>query len=137
MDDLDRVAAVRDLLGPGGRIRVDANGGWNVAEAQHALGALAAYRLEYAEQPCMDVADLARLRVALARGGVDDRFTPGRISVARQARPELPGDRDGGPRLTAGHLVECADRDGAAGALGVLLLDVGQDRLDGLGAVGP
>ena len=75
--------------------------------------------------------------LAVALGGVDDRFTPGRISVARQARPELPGDRDGGPRLTAGHLVECADRDGAAGALGVLLLDVGQDRLDGLGAVGP
>ena len=70
-DDLDRVAAVRDLLGPGGRIRVDANGGWNVAEAQHALGALAAYRLEYAEQPCAEVADLVRLRLALARNGIE------------------------------------------------------------------
>ena len=70
-DDLDRVAAVRDVLGADGRIRVDANGAWELGDAVRALGALAAYRLEYAEQPCMDVADLARLRVALARGGVD------------------------------------------------------------------
>ena len=70
-DDLDRVAAVREVLGPDGRIRVDANGGWDVADAQRALGALAAYRLEYAEQPCPDVADLARVRVALARNGID------------------------------------------------------------------
>src|SRR5665811_1719488 len=27
-DDVDRVAAVRDVMGPGARIRVDANGGW-------------------------------------------------------------------------------------------------------------
>ncbi|HXT88377.1 MAG TPA: enolase C-terminal domain-like protein, partial [Trebonia sp.] len=33
-EDIERVAAVRDALdggGPGGRIRVDANGGWSVA----------------------------------------------------------------------------------------------------------
>ena len=70
-DDLDRVAAVRDVLGPGGRIRVDANGGWDLAQALRALGALAAYRLEYAEQPCAAVPDLARLRTALARNGID------------------------------------------------------------------
>lgn len=70
-DDLDRVAAVRDVLGAGGRIRVDANGGWALDEARAALRALARYGLEYAEQPCADVDDLARLRVALARDGVD------------------------------------------------------------------
>jgi O-succinylbenzoate synthase len=70
-DDLDRVAAVRDLMGPGGRIRVDANGGWTVAQAVEALGALAHYRLEYAEQPCASVQELASLRVALARSGTD------------------------------------------------------------------
>ena len=32
-DDLARVEAVRDALGPGGRIRVDANGGWDVDTA--------------------------------------------------------------------------------------------------------
>ena len=70
-DDLDRVAAVREILGPDGRIRVDANGGWDVASARRALGALAAYRLEYAEQPCAEVADLVGLRTSLARNGID------------------------------------------------------------------
>ena len=32
-DDVDRVEAVRDALGPAGRIRVDANGAWTVDEA--------------------------------------------------------------------------------------------------------
>jgi O-succinylbenzoate synthase len=70
-DDLDRVAAVRAAMGPTARIRVDANGGWTVDEASGALGRLAAYGLEYAEQPCAAVEDLARVRVALARNGID------------------------------------------------------------------
>jgi o-succinylbenzoate synthase len=70
-DDLARVAAVRDHLGPAGLIRVDANGAWDVAQATDALAALAAYGLEYAEQPVAEVGDLARLRVALARAGTD------------------------------------------------------------------
>ena len=53
-DDLDRVAAVRDALGPDGRIRVDANGAWDVPQATDALRRLAGYGLEYAEQPCRD-----------------------------------------------------------------------------------
>jgi O-succinylbenzoate synthase len=69
--DLDRVAAVRDVMGPRGRIRVDANGGWSVAEATDALGKLAAYGLEYAEQPCATVEELASLRAGLARNGTD------------------------------------------------------------------
>ena len=44
--------AARDFLGPDGRIRVDANGGWNVDEAEHAIHALAEFDLEYVEQPC-------------------------------------------------------------------------------------
>lgn len=70
-DDVDRVAAVRDVMGPGARIRVDANGGWTVAEATDALSKLAAYGLEYAEQPCASVEELASLRVALARNGIE------------------------------------------------------------------
>lgn len=70
-DDVCRVAAVRDYLGPQGRIRVDANGGWRVAEATEALSRLAAYGLEYAEQPCASVEELAELRTALARRGID------------------------------------------------------------------
>jgi L-alanine-DL-glutamate epimerase and related enzymes of enolase superfamily len=70
-DDVDRVAAVRDAMGPQARIRVDANGGWTVAEATDSLRRLAAYGLEYAEQPCASVEELASLRVVLARNGID------------------------------------------------------------------
>ena len=70
-DDLDRVAAVRDVMGPTARIRVDANGGWSVDEAATALRRLSAWGLEYAEQPCATVEDLAALRVALAQRGVE------------------------------------------------------------------
>ncbi|MGE9783147.1 o-succinylbenzoate synthase [Janibacter sp. G368] len=70
-DDLDRVAAVRDVMGPGARIRVDANGGWSLTQAADALAGLAPFDLEYAEQPCADVRDLARLRVELAHQGLD------------------------------------------------------------------
>jgi O-succinylbenzoate synthase len=70
-DDVDRVAAVRDAMGSGARIRVDANGGWTPDEATNALRRLSAYGLEYAEQPCASVEELAFLRVALARKGID------------------------------------------------------------------
>ncbi len=70
-DDLARVAAVRDVLGARGRVRVDANGGWSVDDAVRALGALAAYDLEYAEQPCAGLDGLRAVRTALARAGVD------------------------------------------------------------------
>jgi len=60
--DIARVEAVRDALGPGGRIRVDANGAWTVDQAARMLRALAAFGLEYAEQPCATLAGLADLR---------------------------------------------------------------------------
>jgi o-succinylbenzoate synthase len=61
-DDMERVAAVRDALGQAGRIRVDANGGWDVQQAASMLRRLAGARLEYAEQPCATLDELARLR---------------------------------------------------------------------------
>ena len=60
--DIERVEAVRDAIGADGRIRVDANGGWDVTEAARALRALARFGLEYAEQPCGTLAELAELR---------------------------------------------------------------------------
>lgn len=61
-DDIARVRAAREVMGPEGRIRVDANAGWNVDEAERAVHALAEFDLEYVEQPCPQVADLADLR---------------------------------------------------------------------------
>ena len=65
-DDVARVAAVRDALGPGGRIRVDANAAWDAETAIRRLRALdrAAGGLEYAEQPCATLAELAAVRRA-------------------------------------------------------------------------
>ncbi len=60
-DDLARVRAVREAL-PEAQLRVDANGGWSLDEANRALSALAPLQLQYAEQPCASVDDLARLR---------------------------------------------------------------------------
>ena len=52
-------------------MRIDANGAWSVDEAVRALRALGRFDLEYAEQPCATVEELAELRLALARAGVD------------------------------------------------------------------
>lgn len=70
-DDVARVAEARRILGPSGRVRVDANGAWSLDDARRAVAALAPHDIEYVEQPCAAVEDLARLRVALARDGVD------------------------------------------------------------------
>jgi O-succinylbenzoate synthase len=66
-DDEARVEAVRDALGPSGRIRVDANGGWDVEQAVTTIRLLdrAAGGLEYVEQPCASVEDLAAVRRAV------------------------------------------------------------------------
>ena len=62
VDDVARVREVRALMGPEGRIRVDANGAWNLDEAEHAIHALAVFDLEYIEQPCASIDELAELR---------------------------------------------------------------------------
>lgn len=69
-DDVARVAATRAYLGPEGRIRIDANAGWNVDEAEHAVHALARFDLEYVEQPCASVEELAELRERIAYMGI-------------------------------------------------------------------
>lgn len=66
-DDGARVRETRRLLGPAGRIRVDANGAWTVDEAEHAVRALEQFDLEYVEQPCATVPELAELRRRIHR----------------------------------------------------------------------
>jgi O-succinylbenzoate synthase len=59
-DDVARVNAVRALVPT---VRVDANGGWTVTEAIAAVAALTADgALEYVEQPCATVPELAEVR---------------------------------------------------------------------------
>lgn len=81
-EDVARVEAVRDVLGPEGRVRVDANGGWGLEEASVALEALAAFGLEYAEQPCARVGELAELR----------RRLDGAVRIAADESVRKPSD---------------------------------------------
>jgi O-succinylbenzoate synthase len=69
-DDVARVSKARELLGPDGRIRLDANGGWNIDEAEHAIHSLAECDLEYVEQPCATVDELAQIRKRVKYMGI-------------------------------------------------------------------
>lgn len=69
-DDIARVRAVRDALGEQIRVRVDANGGWSVDEAEEAIARLSEFTLEYVEQPCATVSELLALRERIVGMGV-------------------------------------------------------------------
>jgi O-succinylbenzoate synthase len=60
--DVDRVAAVRDAIGPHARLRVDANGAWDVEKAVSMINRLAPFDIELVEQPVASLEDLAAVR---------------------------------------------------------------------------
>ncbi|WP_439117225.1 o-succinylbenzoate synthase [Nocardioides oceani] len=66
-EDQARVEAVRDALGAAGKVRIDVNGLWSVEQALERLPVLdrAAGGLEYVEQPCATVEELAAVRRAV------------------------------------------------------------------------
>ncbi|MGH3780723.1 MAG: o-succinylbenzoate synthase, partial [Pseudonocardiaceae bacterium] len=91
-EDLARVEAVRDALGPEGAVRVDANGGWDVDTAVTHIRRLdkAASGLEYVEQPCRTIDELAAVRRQVdVRVAVDESIRraedPSRVAVAGAA----------------------------------------------------
>lgn len=63
-DDCARLEAVRDALGPQGFVRIDANMLWDVDTAVTAIKAMdkAAGGLQYVEQPCHTLDELAAVR---------------------------------------------------------------------------
>ncbi|MDN3443224.1 o-succinylbenzoate synthase [Microbacterium sp. APC 3901] len=94
-DDVARVRAVREAMGPEGRIRVDANGAWNVDEAEHAVHALNEFDLEYVEQPCATVPELVEVRTRVKYMGIpvaaDEsiRKSSDPLAVAREKAADL------------------------------------------------
>ncbi|MEZ4661697.1 MAG: enolase C-terminal domain-like protein [Caldilineaceae bacterium] len=64
VEDVARVAAVRDAIGPDVRLGVDANGGWSPRQAVQTIPKLVEYGVYFAEQPVadLDIAWLADVR---------------------------------------------------------------------------
>lgn len=91
-EDLGRLEAVRDAIGPDGAVRCDANGAWDVYTATTAIPQLdkAAGGLEYVEQPCRTIEELAAVRRKVdVRIGADESIRraedPLRVAVAGAA----------------------------------------------------
>jgi L-alanine-DL-glutamate epimerase-like enolase superfamily enzyme len=63
-EDLATVAAVREALGAGPRLRLDANGSWTLPQALRILRALEEHDVDFVEQPVRDnpIGQLAELR---------------------------------------------------------------------------
>ena len=92
-EDVGRLEAVRDALGPTGKIRIDANGSWTVDEALHAVRELERFDLEYVEQPCASVDELADLRRRLVRAGLQVPVAADE-SIRRAADPYQVAERE-------------------------------------------
>lgn len=89
-EDVDRLGAVRDAVGPDVALRADANGAWSIEEARQAVDGLAAVGVEYVEQPvaAADLDGLAELRggpVAVAADESIARCGPRRVVDAGAA----------------------------------------------------
>src|ERR671915_56328 len=61
-DDPDRVAAVREAVGPWPALRVDANRAWSVEQAVSCIRAIEDHDLEFVEQPCRSLDELRAVR---------------------------------------------------------------------------
>lgn len=114
-DDVARVRSVRAAMGADARVRVDANGGWSVDEAFLALSELAEFDLDYAEQPCATVPELADLRARLARAGIPMRIAAD--ESVRKAEDPLAVARAGAADLI---VVKAQPLGGIAPALAII-----------------
>jgi L-Ala-D/L-Glu epimerase len=65
---IERVAAVRQAIGPAVHLRLDANEAWSFEQAKTILRACEAFDIQYVEQPLPkhDIAGMARLRSGVA-----------------------------------------------------------------------
>jgi L-Ala-D/L-Glu epimerase len=66
-EDVEAVRWVREALGDGPRIRIDANGTWTLPQALRNLGAMAEFEIDFVEQPVRDH-PLEQLREVRERG---------------------------------------------------------------------
>jgi o-succinylbenzoate synthase len=95
-EDEARVRAVREAVGQGVSLRLDANGGWSEQEAAHALERLAPYRPELCEQPVAaeELPALARLQLKAAFPLAADEAL-----VSPESIPAILGSASGMPAV--------------------------------------
>jgi o-succinylbenzoate synthase len=82
-DDAGQVRAVREAVGPEARIRVDANGAWDVATAKRTLAALEEFDIELAEQPVSTLEGAAEVAGATSIPIAGDESVASRADAER------------------------------------------------------
>jgi o-succinylbenzoate synthase len=85
-DEVAQVRTVRDAVGPRARIRVDANGAWDVETAKRILAEIEPYEIELAEQPVAGVEEALELSAATAIPLAADESVESRADAERIAR---------------------------------------------------
>jgi o-succinylbenzoate synthase len=82
-EEIARIAAVRDALGDGIRLRLDANGAWDEADAVAILRAVEPYNIELVEQPvgADNIAGMARVRAAVSTLIAADESVRGQVDA--------------------------------------------------------
>lgn len=150
-EDIARVRAVRDAVGPGTAIRIDANGAWDEATALRVLRAVEACDIEYVEEPVAGdaravgrqtnipvAADPASLeegrRVLRARGADVLVLKPMALGGLRPTRELAVEAIDAGVGVVITSVLDTAV--GVAGALHLAASLPGPGRAHGLATVG-
>lgn len=90
--DEERLDAVAEALGPGGRIRIDVNATWTVDEAVANLERLQRFELEYVEQPVATIEEMVELRGRVAVPIAADelvRLEPDPLKVAESGAADI------------------------------------------------
>jgi o-succinylbenzoate synthase len=87
-DDEERVAAVREAIGSWPALRLDANGAWSVEEAVAAIRRLEAHDLQFVEQPCRTLEELAEVRARVSAPSAADESVATADDVRRAAELE-------------------------------------------------
>jgi L-alanine-DL-glutamate epimerase-like enolase superfamily enzyme len=131
-DDLERLAKLREVLGEGVRLRVDANACWNLDEATERINAMAPYRVEAVEQPVSadDISGLTALRQAVAPLIIADESccTPGQTRDLIQSKAvdgfNIRLSKCGGPARTMA-IIDMALQAGLKTQLGCQVGELG------------
>jgi L-Ala-D/L-Glu epimerase len=84
-DDEKRVAAVREAIGPWPALRIDANGAWSADEAISAIRRLERHDLQFVEQPCRTLEEMAEVRARVSAPIATDESVTTAEDVGRAA----------------------------------------------------